>query len=1046
MKRIPKGFRFRAQGCEERATLGIVSENHQPQRGCVATTRWAQPRWDCLCRAIRHLKLKIDNLLLRSGDFGSVLFWIGCRRPVLVAAALSFFLSFVDSLSAVELQPPGPQPGQAPPTPELQRVLETLARQRDLEAATALAQQQFGVRGAPPPATTTASPTSSAFPATTNVEWANILDLADGGSLHGQLKEMGTNQLVWVHPAARDPILFQTRSVGGIRFAKPEAVVPAMEPTGWFQFRNGDEVWGDLQSLDGRTAGIDTWFGGRIQAPRNSLRSITFSWLGFRMQYQGPHGADGWRFGSAWTYEDGAFIAKGVGALGRSMGLAGSSSVAFELGWSQNFALTLQCFTTSLDRLDSRQHSYLFLVTPGLVRVQRFQQDAGLVTLGDALIPAMMAKRRIPLEVRFNPERATVQLLFEGKPVKEWHDSIPFTPRGDGLVFQSQSDTPISISNIKVTLGNAASSWVGQFGKLASDPEPVRLAPDQVSVFLANRDELKGRAPEVSNAVFKVSFLDMPIEFPLRRISQLVFPSEADPIRLTTSKQVQAQMAGGGAISFELERWGENAMAGRSEIFGKVELNPRSIQQLRFEPDRDAERGAVLKPAEDEFSHLDYALDEFGGAPLAEAEARALPDYLLLKNGDRLRGALESIRPGQSFLWQSPRIAGSIDFAPDAVRSVELGKPAGPIIPASGQSRVWLTTGEMLEGNLTRWTPDQLTLDTWYGGELTIPRARVQRLHSKLALAPPSFEGPVGLERWTMGLVSSVPNSGLWSYRDGAFYARKAASIGRNVGLPDVARIEWDLRWSDTLYIAVALYADQLQPIDLLNKDSAAPFGGFYSLQIHNAAGLVKLLAVTRENSTPDLGQASVLSLVRTNAAHFEVLVNKPRQTIAIAIDGNFVKEWKETNGFIGLGTGMRFVHQGQGAVKLTGFRVSPWDGQYEEKPVLTPQSKEDRLKLFDGREFLGEMQTVGEGVLRFRADDGKLIEVPMPQVKIVEIGGEKLDWSKPDEINVRATFWNGRSIGLALEEWRGDQLKARSPSFDTATFRRAAFKRIEFF
>src|SRR6266516_3453100 len=33
---IPKGLRSKAQGCEERATLGNRNERPQPQRGCVA--------------------------------------------------------------------------------------------------------------------------------------------------------------------------------------------------------------------------------------------------------------------------------------------------------------------------------------------------------------------------------------------------------------------------------------------------------------------------------------------------------------------------------------------------------------------------------------------------------------------------------------------------------------------------------------------------------------------------------------------------------------------------------------------------------------------------------------------------------------------------------------------------------------------------------------------------------------------------------------------------------------------------------------------------
>ena len=621
---------------------------------------------------------------------------------------------------------------------------------------------------------------------------------------------------------------------------------------------------------------------------------------------------------------------------------------------------------------------------------------------------------------------------------KEWQDAIPFVPKGAGLVFQPQlNSTSISISNIRVIQRGGAGFAAGSQEK---------LAPDQVDVSFGNRDEMRGRAPMISDGILKITGLEMPLDFPVTRVAQIVFPSIQGYSSRSEARQIQAEISGSGVISFALERWGEKAVSGRSEIFGAVSFDPRSIRKIKFDTGNDSGAGVWARTVPDEFTELDLATREPESRGPGGVKAIVPMDTLQLTNGDRLRGTLNVIDPKQQVRWTSPQVVGAIDFVPESVRAVQLGQRPTPSLPAEGQWRIWLTNGEFFEGQILRLTAEQLVLETWYAGVVEIPRSRIQRISSKLPFAKAKFEGPTSLEGWTIGSVSSVTNGGQWSYRDGAFYASRAASIARNVELPDSARMEWDLRWSDTLYIAVALYADQLQPIDLLNKEAAAPFGGFYSLQIYNVAGMVRLLAVTKTNTTPDLGQASVPSLVQTNAGHFEVLVSKPRQTIAILIDGKLVKEWKETNGFIGAGTGIRFVHQGQGTVKLSGFRVSDWDGQYEEMLLGTPESKEDRLKLLSGEEFTGQWRGLANGIVSFRAANGNPIDTPIERVKYLDFAGEKLDWNKAETINARGYLWNGSTIGLQLEDWRDDRVKASSSSFGSATFLRAAFRRIEFF
>jgi hypothetical protein len=53
------------------------------------------------------------------------------------------------------------------------------------------------------------------------------------------------------------------------------------------------------------------------------------------------------------------------------------------------------------------------------------------------------------------------------------------------------------------------------------------------------------------------------------------------------------------------------------------------------------------------------------------------------------------------------------------------------------------------------------------------------------------------------------------------------------------------------------------------------------------------------------------------SSAHIEVRANKAKNLVALLIDGSLVKMWIDTQEFVGQGTGIRIVHQGQGASKI---------------------------------------------------------------------------------------------------------------------------------
>ncbi|MCI0536493.1 MAG: hypothetical protein L0Z50_14830 [Verrucomicrobiales bacterium] len=421
------------------------------------------------------------------------------------------------------------------------------------------------------------------------------------------------------------------------------------------------------------------------------------------------------------------------------------------------------------------------------------------------------------------------------------------------------------------------------------------------------------------------------------------------------------------------------------------------------------------------------------------------PDSLRFRNGDVLFGKLLMIEVETGLRWNHPDAPEPINFKLDNVLELLLRDTQPNHSVASNTCLVRLTNQDEFSGHLTRFDSDKLVLDTWYAGSLVIPRKMVQFVQPKPLPASPIFTGPTGLEGWTIGKLSAaVAEAGEWRYRNGAFYATRAASIARDVKLPDASNLEFDLSWRGSFHLAIALYTDYLQPVSLSSKESEPDFGGFYSLQLNNY--YANLLPVTKSDPIRYLGQIPLQSsgLGQKDSAHIEIRANKSRNLIALLIDGTLVKMWIDTQEFVGKGTGIRIVHQGQGASKITNLRVSEWDGQFEEKPTNPPDSRQDLVKLRNGDKLGGTVELVHEGKMLF-ALAGKTIEVPLNRVKQMELAGARLERPQGSVQEMRGFFARGGSVTFDLEKLDENGWIAKSPIFGKTTFHRAAFSRVDF-
>ncbi len=420
-------------------------------------------------------------------------------------------------------------------------------------------------------------------------------------------------------------------------------------------------------------------------------------------------------------------------------------------------------------------------------------------------------------------------------------------------------------------------------------------------------------------------------------------------------------------------------------------------------------------------------------------------DLLRLENGDQLAGRFVSASPVDGFSWKHGATVPESRFRYDAVLSAELEPLEQFLKPSWSRSLIRLSNGDQLSGRLELASEANAVVSTWFGGDLTFPRDRWQWIVFEDVPEEPLYAGPDGLEGWTVGDVSMARvQSGSWVYHENAFYATKAASIARNLDLPDRSQIEFDLHWKGTLNLAFALYTDYLHPVSLANKDTEPDFGGFYSLQLNSY--FANVLMVKQGVPLQYLGQVQTPAFAKKRTAHIDIRVDKAGDSIALLVDGELIKQWVDKTGFAGEGTGIRMVHQGQGAIRFGNFNVLPWNGQFDEAPSIRASAKEDLVTLRNGDKLIGKVHSVQSDLVSLELIGG-VTEMSLEQVKKIEFAG--VADLKPTALNltnrVVGQFPRNGSVAIDITEILDDRIKGQSPNFGPVDLNLRAFNRLQF-
>ncbi len=418
-------------------------------------------------------------------------------------------------------------------------------------------------------------------------------------------------------------------------------------------------------------------------------------------------------------------------------------------------------------------------------------------------------------------------------------------------------------------------------------------------------------------------------------------------------------------------------------------------------------------------------------------------EAVLFRNGDVLKGSMRGFKETGGLIWQRPDISQPVVLSRTNLANVFLqASPSSQ--PVTNDCRIVFANGDEFDGRLTKLTGQSVSVETAFGGELTIPRQHVASVYFSNYPGKLLFDGPQGDAGWTHGEMNAAQGvvRNQWFFHNGAFVSTDASSIARDVKMPFESIIEFDLGWNGAYMLALGLYTDSLQPISLNQRDKEPAFQPFYSLQMNTYSAM--MMVVPKEGALRQLGSVSLNIPPGSTNAHFTVLCSRTNKFVLLLVNGQPVHRWVDPEGWNGLGTGIRLVHQGAGAVRISNLQIFEWDGKSKPVPVISNHPQLDLVKLVDNQILSGKIMGCDGTNFTINAS-GRDITVQMNRVTEWRFATGAQIKTPVGPNDVRLHFHRRGRMTLQLVEWKEREVIVLSPPLGRVSFAPDAFGRINF-
>jgi hypothetical protein len=430
----------------------------------------------------------------------------------------------------------------------------------------------------------------------------------------------------------------------------------------------------------------------------------------------------------------------------------------------------------------------------------------------------------------------------------------------------------------------------------------------------------------------------------------------------------------------------------------------------------------------------------------------APPSEVRCTDGSQFKGTLLDIGTDRAS-FEADFLSRPVPLKLDHILEISLPPHRGDFTGDHIASAV-LSNGDTLRGELTGVTGTEISLRTWYAGEMTLRRSMVDTL--EIQNRPDLiYAGPTGLDGWTQSSDDS------WIHEDGMLRPRRQqVMISRELELPPKIHFAFDMAWRTAPRFRFIFCSD-----DILSSE---PDNCYFLTANGHSTELRK--RTPRNNAVPIGNSIQIPEFRSREKVRIEVLADRKSGLIRLMVNGRIAADWTDPEPQVGaMGGGMHFEAVDT-SLRFSRIEVNSWDGTVEGKAEeqedgfldevdedatqpAEPEPDPTRIRLRNNDQIEGEMLGIEHGKVKLKTRFGDM-ELPVSRLRSFPLRGKKERedytlglYEKPKRYNgdVRAWFADGTRVTFRLENAEGGRLKGFSQAFGQVDFDTKAFNRIEF-
>jgi len=302
-----------------------------------------------------------------------------------------------------------------------------------------------------------------------------------------------------------------------------------------------------------------------------------------------------------------------------------------------------------------------------------------------------------------------------------------------------------------------------------------------------------------------------------------------------------------------------------------------------------------------------------------EKEPESIQTQAMVYSGENnwMFGNLQSISSEGAVKWLHNGSGTIVDFPAGTVKSIYF---SSRLPPPPHNDVVWMEGKSSIQGNITAMDDKELIIHTNFADNIHIPRKLIRGFQFNDGGEKIVFDQIGSLADWS---TSSSTQPKEWQMTDNrtiVFNGNGSENIARDIGIPRIASIEFELSWKSSLNTTITLLRD---PDDNDSRD-------YYVININNGHLFWQRASRTDgRNRQITIGRIHLNEYLKgRNSAHFRLSIDRTRKKVFIFMNGERISEWNDIADGVPTGGGFEIRGNNDNPLRIRNLVVREWNGR----------------------------------------------------------------------------------------------------------------------